>query len=71
MKYKDRFIYGFTPEDAKQADLMFVQHMLASCDENKGGRVVVVMPHGVLFRGRKEKKSVLPCFSATLMCLKV
>mgnify|MGYP002552766496 FL=1 len=56
MKYKDRFIYGFTPEDAKQADLMFVQHMLASCDENKGGRVVVVMPHGVLFRGRKEKE---------------
>ena len=56
MKYKDRFIYGFTPEDAKQADLMFVQHMLASCDEKKGGRVVVVMPHGVLFRGRKEQE---------------
>ncbi|MGP1436556.1 MAG: N-6 DNA methylase, partial [Phocaeicola sp.] len=56
MQYKDRFIYGFTPEDAKQADLMFVQHMLASCDERKGGRVVVVMPHGVLFRGRKEKE---------------
>lgn len=54
MKYRDRFIYGFTPEDAKQADLMFVQHMLASCKDD--GRVVVVMPHGVLFRGRKEKE---------------
>ena len=32
---------------------MFVQHMLASCD--KKGKVVVVMPHGVLFRGGKEK----------------
>ncbi len=53
MKYKNRFSYGFTPETGKKADLMFVQHMLASC--KKKGRVVVVMPHGVLFRGGKEK----------------
>lgn len=54
MKYKDRFCYGFLPENAKKADLMFVQHMLASCKDD--GRVVVVMPHGVLFRGKKEKE---------------
>lgn len=33
---------------------MFVQHMLASC--KRTGKVVVVMPHGVLFRGGKEKE---------------
>ncbi|HQU96319.1 MAG TPA: N-6 DNA methylase [Saprospiraceae bacterium] len=53
MKHKERFPYGFAPEDGKKADLMFVQHMLASC--NKKGKIVVVMPHGVLFRGGKEK----------------
>ena len=53
MKHKERFSYGFAPEDGKKADLMFVQHMLASC--KKKGKVVVVMPHGVLFRGGKEK----------------
>ena len=54
MKYTSRFPYGFAPETGKKADLMFVQHMLASC--RKKGRVVVVMPHGVLFRGGKEKE---------------
>jgi type I restriction enzyme M protein len=54
MKYKSRFPYGFAPEDGKKADFMFVQHMLASCKKN--GKVVVVMPHGVLFRGGKEKE---------------
>ncbi len=54
MKYTSRFPYGFAPETGKKADLMFVQHMLASCKNN--GRVVVVMPHGVLFRGGKEKE---------------
>ena len=49
-----RFNFGFAPETGKKADLMFVQHMLASCD--KKGKVVVVMPHGVLFRGGKEKE---------------
>jgi type I restriction enzyme M protein len=54
MKYQSRFSYGFAPEDGKKADLMFVQHMLASCKKN--GKIVVVMPHGVLFRGGKEKE---------------
>lgn len=48
-----RFRYGFAPETGKKADLMFLQHMLASCKPD--GKVVVVMPHGVLFRGAKEK----------------
>ncbi|RZJ90752.1 MAG: SAM-dependent DNA methyltransferase, partial [Hymenobacter sp.] len=46
MKHAERFQYGFTPETGKKADLMFVQHMLASC--KRSGKVVVVMPHGVL-----------------------
>ncbi|AII54433.1 class I SAM-dependent DNA methyltransferase [Hymenobacter sp. APR13] len=54
MKHPERFQYGFTPETGKKADLMFVQHMLASC--KRTGKVVVVMPHGVLFRGGKEKE---------------
>ncbi|KAB2918272.1 MAG: type I restriction-modification system subunit M [Bacteroidetes bacterium] len=54
MKYLARFPYGFAPETSKKSDLMFVQHMLASC--KKTGKVVVVMPHGVLFRGGKEKE---------------
>lgn len=54
MKYQSRFTYGFAPETGKKADLMFVQHMLASC--KRTGKVVVVMPHGVLFRGGKEKE---------------
>jgi type I restriction enzyme M protein len=35
-------------------DLAWVQHMLASMDP-VAGRVAVVMPHGVLFRGGQEK----------------
>ncbi len=54
MQYASRFAYGFAPETGKKADLMFVQHMLASC--RKDGKVVVVMPHGVLFRGGKERE---------------
>lgn len=54
MQYQSRFSYGFAPETGKKGDLMFVQHMLASC--KKTGKVVVVMPHGVLFRGGKEKE---------------
>ena len=54
MQYASRFAYGFAPETGKKADLMFVQHMLASCQ--KDGKVVVVMPHGVLFRGGKERE---------------
>ncbi|AEP87288.1 type I restriction-modification system subunit M [Bacillus spizizenii] len=54
MVITNRFRYGFAPETGKKADLMFVQHMLASC--KREGKVVVVMPHGVLFRGGKEKE---------------
>ncbi len=50
----NRFGYGYTPEGGKKADFMFIQHMLASCKND--GKVVVVMPHGVLFRGGEELK---------------
>jgi type I restriction enzyme M protein len=52
LKRPERYRYGFAPETGKKADLMFVQHMLASLKTN--GRGAVVMPHGVLFRGGKE-----------------
>lgn len=38
---------------AKNGDYAWIQHMVAAMDENRG-RVGVVMPHGVLFRGGKE-----------------
>ena len=46
-----RFCYGTPPKDA--GDLAFVQHMLASL--NQQGIMGVIMPHGVLFRGASEK----------------
>lgn len=54
LNYPARFQYGFAPEGGKKGDLMFVQHMLASCKST--GKVVVIMPHGVLFRGGQEKE---------------
>jgi type I restriction enzyme M protein len=54
MQRKERFTYGFAPETGKKADLMFVQHMLASL--KRSGKMAVVMPHGVLFRGGKERE---------------
>lgn len=53
MKFDTRFAYGFAPETGKKADLMFVQHMIASL--NARGRMATIMPHGVLFRGSAEK----------------
>lgn len=53
-KHPERFQYGHAPETGKKADLMFLQHMLASLKPT--GRGAVVMPHGVLFRGRKERE---------------
>ena len=53
MQHKQRFGYGFTPESGKKADLMFLQHMIASL--KAGGRMATIMPHGVLFRGGAEK----------------
>src|ERR1700676_4077692 len=41
------------PRNRKKADLMFVQHMLASLKSD--GHMATIMPHGVLFRGGKEK----------------
>ena len=52
MKFKERFNF-WMPVKGK-ADFMFVQHMLASL--NNAGRMAVVMPHGVLFRGGDERK---------------
>lgn len=52
MQFTNRF-REWCPETGKKADLMFVQHMLASLKPN--GHMATVMPHGVLFRGGKEK----------------
>ena len=54
MKFKGRFAYGFTKENGKRGDLMFLQHMLFSL--RPSGMVATVMPHGVLFRGGDEGK---------------
>lgn len=47
-----RMRYGVPPKS--HGDLAFVQHMIASL--NSEGMLGVVMPHGVLFRGNREKK---------------
>jgi type I restriction enzyme M protein len=52
MFFRERF-HTFLPESGKKADLMFVQHMVASLRGD--GKMAVVMPHGVLFRGGEEK----------------
>jgi len=48
----NRFKYGLPPKS--KADFAFVEHMLASLNEN--GVMGVVLPHGVLFRGSSEGK---------------
>ncbi len=45
-----RFRFGIPPKT--KGDLAFVQHMVATL--NNKGRLGVVMPHGVLFRGSTE-----------------
>jgi type I restriction enzyme M protein len=52
LKFPNRF-REWCPETGKKADLMFVQHMLASLKPR--GHMATIMPHGVLFRGGKEK----------------
>lgn len=52
LKFPARF-REWCPETGKKADLMFVQHMLASLKSD--GHMATIMPHGVLFRGGKEK----------------
>ncbi|MBF2754673.1 MAG: type I restriction-modification system subunit M [Gammaproteobacteria bacterium AqS3] len=46
-----RYPYGTPPKD--KGDLAFVQHMIASLLGD--GKMGVVVPHGVLFRGSSEK----------------
>jgi type I restriction enzyme M protein len=52
MKFKDR--YQFWMPTKGKADFMFVQHMLSTL--KRTGRMAVIMPHGVLFRGGEERK---------------
>jgi type I restriction enzyme M protein len=52
MTFASRF-REFCPETGKKADLMFVQHMIASLKPD--GHMATIMPLGVLFRGGKEK----------------
>src|SRR5262249_16796913 len=52
MKFPSRFRV-WAPETGKKADLMFVQHMIASLKPT--GHMATIMPHGVFFRGGKEK----------------
>jgi type I restriction-modification system DNA methylase subunit len=52
LKFPSRF-REWCPETGKKADLMFVQHMLAILKAD--GHMATIMPHGVLFRGSKEK----------------
>jgi type I restriction enzyme M protein len=47
-----RFVYGIPPRS--YADLAFAQHMLASLKAD--GRLGIILPHGVLFRGGEEGK---------------
>ncbi len=54
MKFPERF-HTFMPESGKKADLMFVQHIIATLSDQ--GKAAVVMPHGVLFRGGPEKEA--------------
>ena len=52
MEFPSRF-REFCPETGKKADLMFVQHMIASLKPD--GHMATIMPLGVLFRGGKER----------------
>lgn len=49
----NRHIYGASPK--KNGDFAWVMHMHSSVRDNTG-RMAVVVPHGVLFRGRTEAK---------------
>lgn len=51
LNHKERF--HFKMPEKKKADFMFVQHMISVLKSD--GRMAVVMPHGVLFRGGEEK----------------
>jgi len=53
LTFKSRFQWGYPPEK-KKADFLFVEHMISSLKPN--GVMATVIPHGVLFRGSKEKE---------------
>lgn len=53
-KWKGDKVLGDTPPNS-YADLAFLQHMIASM-KPETGRIGVVMPHGVLFRGHAEQR---------------
>lgn len=50
-EHRERFRFWMPKK--KKADFMFVQHMLSVLKDD--GRMAVVMPHGVLFRGGEER----------------
>ncbi|MCP2519533.1 type I restriction-modification system subunit M [Candidatus Aminicenantes bacterium AC-708-M15] len=50
--WRERFKYGFPTKQS--ADWAWIQHMLASADDEKG-RVGIVIDNGCLFRGGREK----------------
>ncbi|MGW7350194.1 N-6 DNA methylase [Streptomyces sp. NPDC054784] len=52
IKHPERMKYGQTPDRGGKADLMHVQHVLASLAPDGIGAVII--PHGVLFRGGVE-----------------
>ena len=54
MQFPERF-HTFMPDSGKKADLMFVQHIVATLRQE--GKAAVVMPHGVLFRGGPDKEA--------------
>jgi type I restriction enzyme M protein len=54
IEYPGRFAVWMS-EKGKKADLMFVQHMVATLKAD--GKMATVMPHGVLFRGGEEKEA--------------
>lgn len=47
-----RYVYGAPPKSS--ADWAFISHYIASLKED--GKAVILVPHGVLFRGAKEGK---------------
>jgi len=49
--FRERFSFGYTPKNT--ADWAWIQHMLASADED--GRVGIVIDNGCLFRGGRER----------------
>jgi type I restriction enzyme M protein len=62
--WRERFRYGFTPKQS--ADWTWIEHMLASANDNTG-RVGVVIDNGCLFRGGKERATRTGILNADLI----